>query len=75
MLCGSLAMGIVLIVGAVLSHEVLEYAETNPDRAKKFGAGVVTVLYVYTMLYGSTWLTTCWVSRFLSSPTRATTDT
>ncbi|KAK5134118.1 hypothetical protein LTR08_006893 [Meristemomyces frigidus] len=61
MLIGSFLMGIVLIIGAVLSHEVLKYAEIDPGRAKQFGAGVATVLYLYTMLYGSTWLTTCWV--------------
>ncbi|EGD91007.2 uncharacterized protein TERG_07230 [Trichophyton rubrum CBS 118892] len=29
--------------------------------ANKFGAGVAAILYVYTFIYGSTWLTTCWV--------------
>lgn len=62
MLSGSFLMGIVLIVGAVLSHEVLKYADIDPVKSKQLGAGVVTVLYIYTVLYGSTWLTTCWVS-------------
>ncbi|KAK5123108.1 hypothetical protein LTR85_003306 [Meristemomyces frigidus] len=61
MLSGSFLMGIVLIVGAVLSHEVLKYTDTDPAKSKQLGAGVVTVLYLYTVLYGSTWLTTCWV--------------
>ncbi|KAF2771640.1 general substrate transporter [Teratosphaeria nubilosa] len=60
MLSGSVLMGIVLIVGAVLSHEVEKYSG-NVARAKQYGAAVATILYVYTALYGSTWLTTCWV--------------
>ncbi|KAH9823699.1 low-affinity glucose transporter HXT3 [Teratosphaeria destructans] len=60
MLSGSILMGIVLIVGAVLSHEVERYSG-NVGRAKQYGAGVATILYIYTALYGSTWLTTCWV--------------
>jgi sugar porter (SP) family MFS transporter len=58
MLSGSFLMGIVLIVGAVLCHEVEVYAG-DTGKAKQYGAGVATVLYVYTVLYGSTWLTTC----------------
>ncbi|KAI7716666.1 sugar transporter STL1 [Hortaea werneckii] len=61
MLSGSSLMGVVLVVGAVLSYEVETNAESDPGRAKQFGAGVATVLYVYTVLYGGTWLTTCWV--------------
>lgn len=62
MLSGCLLMGVVLIVGAVLAHEVLKYSHTDPARTRQFGAGVATVLYLYSALYGSTWLTTCWVS-------------
>ena len=61
MLVGSSAMGIVLIIGAICSHEVEVHAKSDPARAKQYGAGVVTVLYLYTVLYGGTWLTTCWV--------------
>lgn len=61
MLSGSLSMGIVLVVGAVLSHEVFATKDTEPGIAKGYGAGVAAVLYIYTVLYGSTWLTTCWV--------------
>lgn len=62
MFSGSLLMGIVLVIGAILSHEVLKSSTVDPTKAKQFGAGVATVLYLYTALYGSTWLTTCWVS-------------
>ena len=57
MLWGCGLMGIVLIIGGILSHEV--YANTGDKaKAKKFGAGVTAILYIYTALYGSTWLTT-----------------
>jgi len=62
MLSGCFLMGLVLIVGAVLSHKVeVEKHLHDIAKSKQYGAGVVTVLYVYSVLYGSTWLTTCWV--------------
>lgn len=60
MLSGSFLMALVLIVGAVLSYEV-RYNTHDPVMAKKYGSGVAAVLYVYSVLYGATWLTTCWV--------------
>lgn len=60
MMWGSSLMGVVLIVGAILSHEVTANTGTNPNKASHLGAGVAAVLYIYTALYGSTWLTTCW---------------
>ncbi|RAO72424.1 uncharacterized protein BHQ10_008436 [Talaromyces amestolkiae] len=61
MLIGSSTMFVVLIVGGVLAHEVISLAGSNPSVASGCGAGVTAVLYVYTFIYGSTWLTTCWV--------------
>lgn len=58
MLTGCLLMGIVLIVGGVLAHETISHSNSNPGLATKFGSGVAAVLYIYTFLYGSTWLTT-----------------
>jgi Sugar (and other) transporter len=58
MLIGSSSMFVVLIVGGVLSHEVIALADSNPSVASGCGAGVTTVLYLYTFIYGSTWLTT-----------------
>lgn len=60
MMWGSSSMGVILIVGAILSHEVLVNTETNSAKTSQLGAGVAAVLYIYTALYGSTWLTTCW---------------
>ena len=60
MLWGSSLMGIVLIIGAILSREVLVNTSANPEKTSRLGAGVAAVLFVYTALYGSTWLTTCW---------------
>ncbi|KAF3894489.1 Low-affinity glucose transporter HXT3 [Trichophyton interdigitale] len=61
MLSGCTLMGIVLIIGGILSQQTLKYAELDPGKANRFGAGVAAILYVYTFIYGSTWLTTCWV--------------
>ena len=58
MLTGCLLMGIVLIVGGVLSHETIAHTTNNPVLASKFGSGVAAILYIYTFIYGSTWLTT-----------------
>lgn len=55
MLFGCLAMGIVLIIGGVLSHEV---TSGDPSKRHAYGAGVATILYLYTAIYGGTWLTT-----------------
>ena len=56
MLSGSSLMGVVLIVGAVLSAKI-----SKGQGSSSIGAGVAVVLYLYTFIYGSTWLTTCWV--------------
>ncbi|KAJ5948081.1 hypothetical protein N7466_001096 [Penicillium verhagenii] len=61
MLIGSSSMFVVLIVGGVLAHEVISKADTYPAISAQCGAGVTAVLYLYTFIYGSTWLTTCWV--------------
>ncbi|OAA60602.1 low-affinity glucose transporter HXT3 [Niveomyces insectorum RCEF 264] len=62
MLIGSSLMCVVLIAGGVLSHEVIRLSDEGRHKtASACGAGVTTVLYLYTFLYGSTWLTTCWV--------------
>jgi MFS family permease len=55
MLTGCLAMGLVLIAGGVLSHEV---TSGDPSKKHAYGIGVATILYLYTFIYGSTWLTT-----------------
>lgn len=62
MLIGSSTMFVVLIVGGVLAHEVISLADSKPSVASGCGAGVTAVLYVYTTIYGSTWLTTWYVS-------------
>lgn len=58
MFIGCLLMGIVLIVGGVLAHETIANKASNPQLATQYGAGVAAILYIYTFLYGSTWLTT-----------------
>lgn len=58
MLIGCTLMGTVLIVGGVLSHETLSHKKSDPGLAKQFGSGVAAILYIYSFIYGSTWLTT-----------------
>lgn len=58
MLVGCLMMGVVLIVGGVLSHETIAHTHSDPVLATRFGSGVAAVLYIYSFIYGSTWLTT-----------------
>jgi MFS family permease len=63
MMSGCLSMGIVLIVGGILAHEVVsKSANGQLAAANQFGGGVATVLYLYTFLYGSTWLTTWYIA-------------
>ncbi|ORX35585.1 low-affinity glucose transporter HXT3 [Kockovaella imperatae] len=59
MLSGSTMMGVVLIIGGVLASLIQK--DHAPDKIPQYGAGVAAILYLYTAIYGSTWLTTCWV--------------
>jgi MFS family permease len=62
MLSGCLSMGVVLIIGGILAHEVVSKSRSGQfTEANRLGGGVATVLYLYTFLYGSTWLTTWYV--------------
>ncbi|KAK9235610.1 general substrate transporter [Lipomyces kononenkoae] len=58
---GCSLMGLVLIIGGILAHETVANSTVDPAKASQFGAGVAAILYVYTFIYGGTWLTTCWV--------------
>lgn len=55
MLIGCFVMGIVLIIGGILSHETVI---ASPGKKHAYGAGVAAILYIYTFTYGATWLTT-----------------
>ena len=59
MLSGSTLMGITLIIGGILASLIQN--KHDPGKIGQYGAGVATILYLYTAVYGSTWLTTCWV--------------
>ncbi|KUJ11399.1 general substrate transporter [Mollisia scopiformis] len=62
MLAGSTMMGVILTAGGILAHEVVsKSAKGQTAEANRLGGGVAAVLYLYTFMYGSTWLTTCWV--------------
>jgi len=46
-------------VGGILAHEVVsKSAKGQTVEANRLGGGVAAVLYLYTFMYGSTWLTT-----------------
>jgi hypothetical protein len=61
MMWGSCAMGIVLVIGGVVTREVLQNAGVRPDDALKYGTAVVIMLYLYTFAYGASWLAVGWV--------------
>ncbi|KAL9077932.1 MAG: hypothetical protein Q9157_003139 [Trypethelium eluteriae] len=63
MLTGSSAMGILLVIGGVLAHEVTKSKSMDPGKTQQYGAGVAAILYLYTFAYGSTWLTTWYDDR------------
>jgi hypothetical protein len=51
-------------VGGILAHEVVsKSAKGQTAEANRIGGGVAAVLYLYTCMYGSTWLTTWYVLR------------
>ncbi|CAN6668378.1 high-affinity hexose transporter Hxt6p [Trichomonascus vanleenenianus] len=58
MLFGSAAMSVVLFIGGGLTYRVLNASQESEKT--RFGAGVAAVLYLYTFLYGCSWLSTCW---------------
>lgn len=61
MLYGALLMGVLLFVAAALDYYVMMYSTTgdlpNPQKAKIFGASAAAVIYVYTCVFGATWIT------------------
>ena len=63
MLTGSSAMGVLLVIGGVLAHEVTRSKTVDPGKTQQYGAVVAAVLYLYTFMYGSTWLTTWYVKK------------
>lgn len=65
MLIGSSVMGVLLIVGGILAHNVEKYAVSDPAKAAHLGAGVAAILYMYTFTFGSTWLTVWYARSYL----------
>lgn len=61
MLIGSGLMFIILLVAGILCRETIVQHEHDPAKAARFGAGVTATLYIYTFVYGSTWITTWYV--------------
>jgi len=65
MLWGSFLMGASLVIAAGLDYFVLRYAKSgsspDPDRAWLFGVATAAVIYLYTALFGATWITAGWL--------------
>lgn len=57
MLWGAVAMGLTLLVGGILDM----YAQEPGPNQRKFGSGVAAMTFLYTALFGATWLTTPWL--------------
>lgn len=62
MMIGASSAGIVLIIGGVLSHLVLT-TNGDPMKRSQYGAGVTAILYIFTFIYGSVWITIWYVER------------
>lgn len=56
MMFGSLAMGTTLILTGILSSRVYALAETDPRASKRYGCGVVFLVFAYTVSFGSSWI-------------------
>ena len=65
MLWGSILMGLFLAVAAGLDYFVLYYSKSgespNSERAKWFGIATAAVIFIYTAVFGSTWITAGWL--------------
>lgn len=57
MVWGAVVMGIVLLIGGILDM----YAQEAGPHQRQFGAGVATMTFLYTAVFGATWLTTPWL--------------
>lgn len=59
---GSVAQGIAMILLGVFTREVLNAAAVgNTARASTFGAGAAAMVFIFTAVFGATWLTVPWL--------------
>ena len=59
---GSVAQGIAMILLGVFTREVLNAAAAgNTARASTFGAGAAAMVFIFTAVFGATWLTVPWL--------------
>jgi len=65
MLWGAFLMGLFLAIAAILDYYVLLHTSNgkfpNLEKAKEFGAASAVVIYFYTCIFGSTWITAGWL--------------
>lgn len=59
---GSVAQGIAMIILGVCTREVLNAsAAGDTARAASFGAGAASMVFIFTAVFGATWLTVPWL--------------
>lgn len=57
MVWGAVAMALALLIGGVLD----KYAQDGGPNQRSYGAGVAAFTFIYTAIFGATWLTTPWL--------------
>ena len=54
---GCVGQGIALILAGALARLLKD----NPDKASQYGAACALFIFIYTFIFGATWLTIPWV--------------
>lgn len=57
MVWGAAGMALLLLIGGILD----KYAQSGGPNQRAYGAGVVTMTFLYTGTFGATWLVTPWL--------------
>ena len=53
MLTGSSAIGVLLLIGGILAHEVTRSKAVDPGKTQGYGADVASILFLHGSLFGS----------------------
>lgn len=57
MIIGLIIMGISLLLGGIMAREAINTPEAHLSRKQAFGSVVVLAIFLYTIGFGSTWIT------------------
>lgn len=58
---GSAAQGIAMFLGGGLIRRGLQATATDSPSAPSWGAGAASMVFIYTFVFGATWLTVPWL--------------